>query len=427
MTILGNKITHLSRYLNIIYTSLKMALQEFRSNKLRTFLSLLGITFGIFCIISVLATVNSMKTAVQNDINSLGSNSVFIDKWEYRNDSQYPWWRFYKRPTPKYTELKQLKDRVPIIENATFMTKDQSVFEYENDMLNNVNYFGVTEDYAKIEHFNIGEGRYLQQTDFDRGANSVVIGHNIAEKIFGNSERAIGKTIRLKAGKPAIVVGVIEKQGASIFDMWQFDDCIIMPYKFLKQMIRDDDASPVIIVDGGKDVSIPALKDELEGAMRSIHKLAPGQDDDYALNDIQTLTKSTDVIFTNLNIGGWAIAALSLIVGMFGVANIMFVTVRERTSQIGLKKALGAKKSTIVSEFLLESSFLCIIGGLIGLAAVYVLAAIFSAMFSFKVFVPADIIGLAVGICLFVGILAGIIPAVIASRLDPVVAIRSTN
>jgi len=404
-----------------------MALQEFRSNKLRTFLSLLGITFGIFCIISVLATVNSMKTAVQNDINSLGSNSVFIDKWEYRNDSQYPWWRFYKRPTPKYTELKQLKDRVPIIENATFMTKDQSVFEYENDMLENVNYFGVTEDYAKIEHFNIGEGRYLQQTDFDRGANSVVIGHNIAEKIFANPERAIGKTIRLKSGKPAIVVGVIEKQGSSIFDMWQFDDCIIMPYKFLKQMIRDDDANPVIIVDGGKDVSIPALKDELEGAMRSIHKLSPGQDDDYALNDIQTLTKSTDVIFTNLNIGGWAIAALSLIVGMFGVANIMFVTVRERTSQIGLKKALGAKKSTIVSEFLLESSFLCIIGGLIGLAAVYVLAAIFSAMFSFKVFVPADIIGLAVGICLFVGILAGIIPAVIASRLDPVVAIRSTN
>src|SRR5450755_4162695 len=161
--------------------------------------------------------------------------------------------------------------------------------------------------------------------------------------------------------------------------------------------------------------------------MRSIRKLSPGQDDNYSLNDIQTLTKSTDVIFTNLNIGGWAIAALSLIVGMFGVANIMFVTVRERTSQIGLKKALGAKKSTIVSEFLLESSFLCIIGGLIGMIAVFILAAILSHAFSFKVFIPLDIIGLAVGICLFVGILAGIIPAVIASRLDPVVAIRSTN
>jgi putative ABC transport system permease protein len=417
----------LSRYFNIIYTSLKMALQEFRSNKLRTFLSLLGITFGIFCIISVLATVSSMKTAVQNDINALGSNSVFIDKWQYENDGPFPWWRYYKRPTPKYEELKQLNERVPIIENAAFMMNDQSVLEYENDKLDNVKYYGVTEDFSKIEHFNIGEGRYLQQTDFDRGANSVILGFNVAEKIFSNPERAIGKVIRLKGGKPAIVLGVIEKQGSSLLDMWAFDDCIIMPYKFLKQMIRDDDANPVLIVDGGKNISIPVLKDELTGAMRSIRKLSPGQDDNYSLNDIQTLTKSTDVIFTNLNIGGWAIAALSLIVGMFGVANIMFVTVRERTSQIGLKKALGAKKSTIVSEFLLESSFLCIIGGLIGLVAVFILAGVFTALFHFNVTIPVDIIALAIGICLTVGILAGIIPAVIASRLDPVVAIRSTN
>jgi putative ABC transport system permease protein len=417
----------LSRYFNIIYTSLKMALQEFRSNKLRTFLSLLGITFGIFCIISVLATVSSMKTAVQNDINALGSNSVFIDKWQYENDGPFPWWRYYKRPSPKYEELKQLNERVPIIENAAFMMNDQSVLEYENDKLDNVKYYGVTEDFSKIEHFNIGEGRYLQQTDFDRGANSVILGFNVAEKIFSNPERAIGKVIRLKGGKPAIVLGVIEKQGSSLLDMWAFDDCIIMPYKFLKQMIRDDDANPVLIVDGGKNISIPVLKDELTGAMRSIRKLSPGQDDNYSLNDIQTLTKSTDVIFTNLNIGGWAIAALSLIVGMFGVANIMFVTVRERTSQIGLKKALGAKKSTIVSEFLLESSFLCIIGGLIGLVAVFILAGVFTALFHFNVTIPVDIIALAIGICLTVGILAGIIPAVIASRLDPVVAIRSTN
>ena len=427
ITILGIKINPLSRYLNIIITSLKMALQEFRSNKLRTFLSLLGITFGIFCIISVLATISSMKTAVQNDIKSLGTNTVFIDKWEYRNDNNYPWWRYYKRPTPKYEELKQLKDRVSIIENATYMTQDQSVFEYQSDLLNNVNYYGVTEDFAKIEHFNIGDGRYLQQTDFDQAANSLVIGHNVAEKIFANSEKAIGKTVRLKGGKPAIVIGVIEKQGQSMMDMWQYDDCIIMPYKFLRTIIRDEDAQPKIIVEGRENISIPALKDELEGAMRSIHKLSPSQEDDYSLNDIESFSKFMDSIFSNINIGGWAIAALSLIVGMFGVANIMFVTVRERTAQIGLKKALGAKKSTIVSEFLLESSFLCIIGGLIGMIAVFILAAVLSQVFSFKVFIPMDIIGLAVGICLFVGILAGIIPAVIAARLDPVVAIRSTN
>ena len=405
-----------------------MAIQEFRSNKLRTFLSLLGITFGIFCIISVLATINSMKTAVQNDIKTLGTNTVFIDKWEYVNSgNNYPWWRYYKRPTPKYEELNQLKDRVTIIENATFMTSDQSVFEYGNDLLNGINYYGVTEDFAKIEHFNIGEGRYLQQSDFDQGANFLVIGYNVAEKIFSKPELAIGKTVRLKSGKLAIVVGVIEKQGQSIMSMWAYDDCIIMPYKFLKQMIRDDDARPVIIVEGKENVSIPSLKDELTGAMRSIHKLSPSQEDDYSLNDIESFSKFMDVIFSNINIGGWAIAALSLVVGMFGVANIMFVTVRERTAQIGLKKALGAKKSTIISEFLLESSFLCIIGGLIGMIAVFILAAIFSTMFSFKVFIPLDIIALAVGICLFVGIIAGIIPAVIAARMDPVVAIRSTN
>jgi putative ABC transport system permease protein len=424
---LGKNIGHLTRYINIIITSLKMALQEFRSNKLRTFLSLLGITFGIFCIISVLATISSMKTAVQNDIKTLGTNTVFIDKWEYRNDNNYPWWRYYKRPTPKYDELKQLKERVPIIENATFMTQDQSVFEYGNDLLNNTNYYGVTEDFAKIEHFNIGDGRYLQQTDFESGANSVVIGFNVAEKIFANPEQAIGKTVRLKGGKPAIVIGVIEKQGQSMMDMWGYDDCIIMPYKFLKQIIRDDDAQPKIIVEGKENVSIPALKDELTGAMRSIHKLSPSQEDDYSLNDIESFSKFMDSIFANINIGGWAIAALSLIVGMFGVANIMFVTVRERTAQIGLKKALGAKKSTIISEFLLESSFLCIIGGLIGLVAVFILATVLSSMFSFAVSVPMGIIILAVGICLFVGIVAGIIPAVIAARLDPVVAIRSTN
>jgi putative ABC transport system permease protein len=404
-----------------------MAFQEFRSNKLRTFLSLLGITFGIFCIISVLATIDSMRTAIQNDIKSLGTNTVFIDKWEYRNDNNYPWWRYYKRPTPKYEELRQLKDRVSIIENATYMTSDQSVFEYQNDLLNGINYYGITEDFAKIEHFNIGEGRYLQQTDFDQGASSLVIGYNVAQKIFGNPEKAIGKTVRLKGGKPAVVIGVIEKQGQSMMDMWQYDDCIIMPYKFLKQIIRDEDAQPKIIVEGKENISIPALKDELQGAMRSIHKLSPSQEDDYSLNDIESFSKFMDSIFSNINIGGWAIAALSLIVGMFGVANIMFVTVRERTSQIGLKKALGAKKSTIISEFLLESSFLCIIGGLIGMIAVFIVAAILSQIFSFKVFIPMDIIGLAVGICLFVGILSGIIPAVIAARLDPVVAIRSTN
>jgi putative ABC transport system permease protein len=172
-------------------------------------------------------------------------------------------------------------------------------------------------------------------------------------------------------------------------------------------------------------MSTEAFKDELTGAMRSLRKLSPTQENNFALNSVDTLTGFLTPIFSGMNTGGWAIAALSLIVGMFGVANIMFVTVKERTSQIGLKKAIGAKRSTILSEFLLESAFLCIIGGAIGLLAVFILTQIFSALFKFKVFIPGSIIAMAVGICFIVGILAGIIPAITAARMDPVVAIRS--
>jgi len=180
------------------------------------------------------------------------------------------------------------------------------------------------------------------------------------------------------------------------------------------------------LAQAGAAITSEALVDELRGAMRSIRKLTPTQEDNFALNNIDNRSKFLDPIFSGMNIGGWAIATLSLIVGMFGVANIMFVTVRERTSQIGLKKAIGAKRGVILMEFLLESAFLCIIGGLFGLIAVFVLTLIFSAIMSFHVFIPLNIIVLAVFICLFTGVSAGIIPAFIAARMDPVVAIRST-
>ncbi|HVY76089.1 MAG TPA: ABC transporter permease, partial [Puia sp.] len=191
----------MSRYFNIILTSLKMALSEFRSNKLRTFLSLLGITFGIFCIISVLATINSMKIAVKDGINALGSNAVIVDKWEWMNTNDYPWWRFVNRPVPKSTEVEEIRQRVPIVQNITFFTQTNANAEYENNVLSNVNYYGVGEEFAKIEHFDIGQGRYLQQTEIDRGANSVVLGYNIASKLFDSPELAVDKVIRLKDGK----------------------------------------------------------------------------------------------------------------------------------------------------------------------------------------------------------------------------------
>ena len=413
------------RRLEIVWTSFKMALQEFRSNKLRTFLSLLGITFGIFCIISVLSTISSMQHAVNNDLKSFGVKTIYIDKWQYSGGPDFPWWKYVKRPVPKIEEAKLLRKKVPDAEHIDFAINNNGNIDYGDNTLSGVQYYGNTEDFDKIEQVTIGAGRYFQQADFDRATPFIVLGYRIAQRLFTLPNLAVGKSVKLNDGKMAIVIGVMAKQGQSLIDAWDFDNSILLTYNFMRQIFREEYSNPKILAQGDSLITSVALSEELRGAMRSIRKLSPTEDDNFAVNNIDNLSKFLEPIFTGMNVGGWAIAALSLLVGMFGVANIMFVTVRERTSQIGLKKAIGAKRRSIMMEFLLESAFLCIIGGLIGMAAVFILTLIFSAMWSFQVFIPLNIIILAVFICLFTGVLAGIIPAFIAARMDPVVAIRS--
>ncbi len=402
-----------------------MAVEEFRSNKLRTFLSLFGVTIGIFCIISVLSTVGSLEAAVQNDIKSLGSKTVYIDKWEYKGGDEYPWWKYVNRPTPKFREIELLRQKVPAAEHVVFQVQMNDQVEFGNSYLSNVSYYGVSNEFFDIQPVDIAFGRSLQQRDFDQATTSLLIGNTVATELFGKPEDALGKQVKLKNDRIGTIVGVIRKQGKNIMEMWNFDESIIIPNNVLTQMIPEEYASPRIIVQGKPDLPMALLLDELTGAMRSLRKLKPSQENNFSLNDIESFSKFIADLSSNLNVGGWAIAALSLIVGMFGVANIMFVTVRERTSQIGLKKALGAKRSTILAEFLLESAFLCILGGMIGLLLVFILTKIVTALIGFPLFISPDIMFLAIGICIFVGVLAGIIPASIAARMDPVVAIRS--
>lgn len=414
------------RVLEILGSSLNLTWQEFKSHKVRTLLSLSGVAFGIFCIISVLATVNSLEVAVQKDIKALGSNTVYIDKWEYADGgNDYPWWKYVKRPSPKYEEMQLLKERVSAASNVAFNINLQGSLEYDENIVSNVNYYGITDQFVNIQPVDIQAGRYLQQTDYDHAANVIVIGHIVAENLFETPEQAVGATVKMKDGKRATIVGLIKKQGKSIVGGWEYDNSILMPLGFMKQMIREENGNPIIMVQGKETVPMEQLKDELAGAMRSIRKLRPTQENNFSLNDIDAFSNFAAGIFSGINKGGWAIAALSLVVGMFGVANIMFVTVRERTSQIGLKKAIGARRITILTEFLLESAFLCIMGGLLGLLVVFLLTLASGAIFGFAITIAPNILILAISICIIVGVLAGIIPASIAARLDPVVAIRS--
>jgi putative ABC transport system permease protein len=410
------------RTLEILLTGLKMALGEFRSNKLRTFLSLFGITIGIFCIIGVLATVNSLEQNVQKDIKALGSNTIFIDKWDY--SGQVPYWKLMNRPIPKVEEMDLLRLSVPEAANIAFALQRQDRVEFENDKLDNVRMYGITEDFSNIQNIEVVDGRYFLQTDYDFAANSAVVGYKVAEELFGKPERAVGRRIRVY-DKNVNIVGLIKKQGSSIIGGWEFDNCVLLPYGFMRNIVNLEYSQPVIMLQGKESIPMAALRDETAGAMRSIRKLKPTQLDNFSLNDVDAFGEFAAGIFSGINMGGFFIALLSLVVGMFGVANIMFVTVRERTSQIGLKKAIGAKKNTILMEFLMESAFLCIMGGMIGLLLVFILTQIISSSMGFPITISFNIMAKAVGICIFVGILAGIIPASIAAKMDPVAAIRS--
>ncbi len=411
------------RTLEILGTGLKMALGEFRSNKLRTFLSLFGITIGIFCIIGVLATVSSLEQNVQKDIKALGSNTIFIDKWDY--SGQIPYWKLMNRPIPKEEEMELLRRTVPEAANIAFTLQRMDPVEYDNQKLDNVRVYGVTEEFSNIQNIEVIDGRYFQGTDYNFAANSAVVGYKVAEELFGKPEKAVGQRILLYR-KQLNIVGLIKKQGSTTLGGgWDFDNCLLLPYTYMKNQVKEEWSQPTIMLQGKEHIPMAMLRDETTGAMRSIRKLKPTQPDNFSLNDVDMFAEFAAGIFSGINMGGFFIAVLSLVVGMFGVANIMFVTVRERTSQIGLKKAIGAKRNTIMMEFLMESAFLCIMGGLVGLLLVFLLTLVISSQMGFPITISPGIMIKAVGICIFVGVLAGIIPASIAAKMDPVVAIRS--
>jgi putative ABC transport system permease protein len=411
--------------LDIILTSFKMAVLELWKNKLRAFLSLFGVTIGIFCIIGVLATVNSLEYNIQKEIKTLGNNTIYIDKWDYSaGGNDYPWWKFVNRPSPRYSEMEHIRQRTPSAQAVAFILNASDNVEVGDNVLNGAILYGASEEFTTIQPVDIQYGRALTPSEFEQGSGVAVIGYEIAEKLFGDPERAVGKYITVR-GRTNLVAGVIKKQGSQMLGGWQLDKCVLFSYQYARNIMNELRADPLLLVQGKPEVSTSLLLDELTGAMRSIRKLSPTQEDNFSLNDINEFSEAMSQIFVSINIGGWAIAALSLIVGMFGVANIMFVTVKERTSQIGLKKAIGAKRSTILTEFLLESAALCLIGGFIGILLVYILTVIVSNLLDFPIFISTANMLLAVGICIFVGVLAGIIPASQAARMDPVVAIRS--
>lgn len=417
-------ICFVQRFVAIVGSSFKIAMLELWKAKLRTFLSLFGITIGIFCIIGVLTTVNSLETNLQNEIRSLGTNTIYVDKWQYSAGADYPYWKYVKRPVPRYEELSEIKERTLTAKYAAFKISAQAPVEGGDNIAQRIRIYGISEDFVRIQPVEIQFGRTFTDVEFQRGSNTVVIGNNLAQNLFGEAEVALNKLLTVR-GQRCRVIGVMKKRGTQLIGGWGFDDCVLMSYKFARTIMDERKADPLILVQGQDGINSKVLQDDLKGSMRAVRKLSPREDDNFSLNDVNDFSETLSSVFVNVNLGGWIIGALSFIVGIFGVANIMFVTVTERRSQIGLKKAIGAKKSSILAEFLLESAFLCIIGGMIGLLLIFILTKVATALLDFPIFLSLPIIGIAIFICIVAGIAAGIIPAARAAKLDPVVAIRS--
>lgn len=411
----------------IIFTSIVQALQELRANKLRTFLSLLGVTIGIFCIIAVFTVLDSMKNNIRTEISSLGSDVLYIGRWPWMDEGgEYKWWEFLRRRSMGPQELKAVERDVKNIEFATLMYRDNGLtLKHADQELTGITGYAVTNFFDKIQNIDITQGRYLSLSEIDGGNNAVVLGSEVYESLFPGGADAIGEKVMFH-GRGFNVVGVMRKAGQNISGI-NLDNGIVYPYYAAAAVVdvTSFNNDPTLIVKTGTKVNVEDAQLEVEGALRRIRKVRPGEKNDFAVNKLSQITERLNIMFGSINMIGGVIGGFSLIVGAFGIANIMFVTVKERTKIIGLKKAVGARQNSILTEFLVEAVTLCIAGGLIGILLVLLLALILTYAADFPVTLTLSNFLIGVGISATVGILAGFIPARTASRLDAVTAIRS--
>ncbi len=411
----------------IISTSIMQALHELKANKLRTFLSLLGITIGIFCIIAVLTVLDSMQTNIRTKMATLGSDVLYVGRWPWMDEGgEYKWWDFWRRPSVTQTELKavqQIKD----VDFATLCFSSRNItIKHQDQELSNITGHAVTNYFDKIQNIEIESGRYLSSAELNGGSNSVILGSEVYDELFPGRIDAVGKTVTFK-GRQFVVAGVMKKVGQNMAG-FDFDKSIIYTYYMAASImdVRSLRADPVLIIKAMNGKNLDEVKYEVEGVLRRVRKVKPGQGNDFAINQLSQISERLNMIFTSINLIGSIIGGFSLIVGAFGIANIMFVTVKERTKMIGLKKAVGAKRKSILMEFLIEAITLCLAGGVIGIVLVLILSLILTYGADFPITLSVKNFFIGVSISGFVGVLAGFIPARSASKLDAVVAIRST-
>ncbi len=409
----------------LIGESFRFAADALRQNKLRTMLSLLGITIGIFTIISVFSAVDTLRYKLQSSVDKLGSNTLFVQKWPWVFGGDFQWWRYVNRPDPTLRDYDALKSRLEHVDGLAFQASASNrTIKYRSSSVEGSNLSAVSHDYDQTMILDFGDGRYFTENESRSGSPVAILGAEVANGLFG-SESAIGKQIKVM-GRRITVVGVFVKEGDDMLGMSQ-DNNVIIPLNFAKGLfdVENGQYGPQIMVRGKERVGLEEVESELYGVMRSIHRIRPGAEEDFSINKTTMLSNQLDLMFKMVNIAGWVIGGFSILVGGFGIANIMFVSVKERTNIIGIQKSLGAKNYFILLQFMFEAIALCLMGGLLGLLLVYLVTLAFTHLADFELILDINNVIMGVSISVIIGAISGFWPAFSASRLDPVEAIRS--
>lgn len=413
--------------IRLIYESFSFAWNSLKVNKLRTLLSLLGITIGIFAIISVFTVIDSLERYIRQSLNSLGSNMVYIQKWPWtppEGETEYPWWKYMNRPVPDLAEKSEIIRRSRLAENAVFFFGFSRTVQSGSDIMENVQVLATSYPLIDVWNLKLWQGRYFSAQEMHSASPLAIIGSEINDRLFLN-QNPIGKHIKIM-GHQFQIIGVYEKTGQDMFGT-SMDQRVHIPVNYSMNMldVRNRDRGQAICVKGKPGTDDDEFVAELQSIMRSIRRLKPLDENNFALNQVNLISNQFDAFFKVFNLAGWIIGGFSILVGGFGIANIMFVSVKERTRIIGIQKSLGAKKFFILLEYIFEAIVLSLIGGIIGLLLIFAGTLIFSYISGMTILLTTGNIVMGLLISSVIGFMAGLLPARAAARLDPVVAINS--
>ncbi len=411
----------------LINESIAFAFSQLKGDKFRTLLSLLGVSIGIFCIVAIFTAIDALDKNVREGLDTISGDVIQISKWPMgpeEGDSEYKWWDYRKRPSSTYNEYKFLKENSKLADAITFTIFVNTTAKKGRNSVGGTTLGCVSSEFEKIVKISLEEGRFFSQEEDKHGVPVAVVGYEVAQKLFPNGESPIGQTIKV-SNFTVTVIGVFEKCGESIVQIFRSDEAVVIPLGFGKYIVNPLFADNQIMAKPKPEVSQDEFITEIKLLTRGARRLKPTDKDNFSIGTMSFVYNMVQATFSVLSMIGWVIAGFSLLIGGFGIANIMFVSVKERTNMIGIQKALGAKKYVILIQFLVESAFLALAGGFIGVLLVAILVSIVNMSGEVKASLTIINILSGFGIACIIGIIAGVVPAWSASNLNPVEAINS--